>query len=348
MRPATAPRPRAERRLLWLDPTTGALADARVDELPARLRPGDLVVVNDAATLPASLPASLPSGAAGEVRLVRARDDGRRWQAVLFGAGDWRTPTERRPPPEPLAAGARLGVAGLPATVLAVSRTSVRLLELVFETELDRVWAAIYGAGRPIQYAHVQAPLALWSVQTAWAARPWAAEPPSAGLPLDWSLLTALGRRGVGLAAVTHGAGLSATGDPALDAALPLPERLEVPAATVARVAAARAAGGRVIAVGTSVVRALESAAAGGTLVATRGETDLVIGPGFRPRVADGLLTGFHEPTASHYALLQAFAPRAQLDAAYAHAERAGYLGHELGDVNLILPSGGHAEESPL
>jgi S-adenosylmethionine:tRNA ribosyltransferase-isomerase len=335
--PATAPRPRGERRLLRLSRASGALEDARVATLPALLRPADLVVVNDAATLPASLPAILPSGAAGEVRLVRARDDGRCWQAVLFGAGDWRTPTEHRAPPEPLAAGDRLRVAALPATVLAVSRTSVRLFELRFEDDVDRVWAALYDAGRPIQYAHVPAPLALWSVQTAWAARPWAAEPPSAGLPFDWSLLLALRRRGVGLAAITHGAGLSTTGDPALDAALRLRERLEVSAAAVARIAAARAAGGRVIAVGTSVVRALESAAPGGGLQAARGETDLVIGPGFRPRVVDGLLTGFHEPTASHFALLQAFASRAQLEAAYAHAERAGYLGHELGDVNLIL-----------
>lgn len=339
MRAASAPRAGGERRLLLLDPATGAFADAELAALPALLRPGDVAVVNDAATLPASLPVTLPSGAAGELRLVRARDDGRSWQAVLFGAGDWRTPTEHRPPPEAIAPGARLRVAAaLTATVLAVSRTSVRLFELRFEDDLDAVWTTLYGAGRPIQYAHVPEPLALWSVQTAWATRPWAAEAPSAGLPLDWSLLLGLRARGVALASVTHGAGLSATGDPALDAALPLPERLEVPAATVARIAAARAAGGRVVAVGTSVVRALESAAAGGTLRPASGETDLVLGPGFCRRVVDGLLTGLHEPTASHYALLQAFAPRAQLDAAYAHAERAGYLGHEFGDANLILP----------
>jgi S-adenosylmethionine:tRNA ribosyltransferase-isomerase len=92
-----------------------------------------------------------------------------------------------------------------------------------------------------------------------------------------------------------------------------------------------------VIAVGTSVVRALESAAAGGELRAARGDTDLVLGPGYRPRVVDGLLTGLHEPTGSHFALLQAFASRAQLERAYAHAEATGYLGHEFGDANLIL-----------
>jgi S-adenosylmethionine:tRNA ribosyltransferase-isomerase len=158
-------------------------------------------------------------------------------------------------------------------------------------------------------------------------------------VPLAWSLLVELRQRGVELAAVTEGAGLSSTGDPAIDAALPLPERFEVSAATAAAVAAAKERGGRVIAVGTSVVRALESAAASasGVVRATAGETDLVIGPGYRLRAVDGLFTGLHEATASHYALLQAFASRAQLDVAYAHAERGGYVGHEFGDANLIL-----------
>jgi S-adenosylmethionine:tRNA ribosyltransferase-isomerase len=221
--------------------------------------------------------------------------------------------------------------------VLEVSRTHVRLFELRFENDVDVVWAAIYRRGRPIQYAHVEAPLALWSVQTPFAARPWSAELPSAGLPLDWSLLTALRARGIGLGAVTHGCGLSSTGDAALDAALPLAERLEVSPSTVRAIATTRRHGGRVVAAGTSVVRALESAAATGELREMRGETSLLIGPGHRLRAVDGLLTGLHEPTASHYALLQAFATPAQLAAAYAHAERAGYLDHEFGDANLIL-----------
>jgi S-adenosylmethionine:tRNA ribosyltransferase-isomerase len=337
VRAASAPRARSERRLLLLDRQTGAVGDAALEDLPSLVRAGDLFVVNDAATLPASLPARLPSGAAAEVRLVRTLDEGRSWRAVLFGAGDWRTPTERRAPPEPLAVGARLEIAGLTATVTAVSRTSVRLFEHVFETDADGAWAAIYRHGRPIQYAHVPEPLALWSVQTAYAARPWAAEAPSAGVPLDWALLSALRARGVGLAPITEGAGLSSTGDAALDATLPLPERFEVSPATVRAVERAKAAGGRIVAVGTSVVRALESAASSGTLRAASGDTDLVIGPGYRPRVVDGLFTGLHEPTASHFALLQAFATRAELEHAYMHAERGGYVGHEFGDANLIL-----------
>jgi S-adenosylmethionine:tRNA ribosyltransferase-isomerase len=339
---ATQTRARRERKLLTLGRRDGAIAHARLDDLPSLLAPGDALVVNDAATLPAALPATFPSGAPGELRLVRQLGndgrapggDGRAWRAVTMGAGDWRTPTEKRPLPEPLAAGDALVVAGLPAQVIAVSPRHARLVDVLFDAPADDAWRAIYERGRPIQYAHVPAPLPLWSVQTPFAARPWAVEAPSAGLPLDWELLTRLAARGVALAAVSHGAGLSSTGDAALDAALPLPERYEVPPATQALLARVRRDGGRVVACGTSVVRALESFALAG---AAAGETELLIGPGHRLRAVDGLLTGMHDPTASHFALLHAFAPRAALDAAYREAERAGYLGHEFGDCNLIL-----------
>src|SRR5262249_29281050 len=149
-----------------------------------------------------------------------------------------------------------------------------RLVDLRFDRAGDGLWAALYRAGRPVQYAHVAEPLPLWAVQTRYGARPWAAELPSAGRPPPWGVLGALPPRGVGLARVTHACGLSATGDEALDAALPLPERYDVPAATVEAVARAR----RVVAVGTSVVRALEGAAARhGRLVAGEGETDLIV-----------------------------------------------------------------------
>ena len=142
------------------------------------------------------------------------------------------------------------------------------------------------------------------------------------------------------IASITHAAGLSSTGDPALDAALPLPERFDVPQATVQAVERSRRTRGRVIAIGTTPVRALEGSAMqhGGTLVAGTGVTELVIGPGYRRRVVEGLLTGVHEPGASHYALLQAFAPANLLAQATAHSANAGYLAHEFGDSWLILP----------
>ena len=224
-----------------------------------------------------------------------------------------------------------------------MSSISSRLLAVRFEQRPDVLWPALYRHGRPVQYAYTAAPLELWHTQTSYGARPWSVEAPSAGRPLTPSLLAAVSRRGVALATLTHAAGLSSTGDAALDRALPLPERSDVPATTVAAVEAARARGGRVVAVGTTVVRALEGRARahahGRRLVAGVGWTDLRIGAGFAPALVDGILTGMHEPEASHFALLEAFAPRAVLAEAHAHAEERGYLAHEFGDSMLILSS---------
>jgi S-adenosylmethionine:tRNA ribosyltransferase-isomerase len=156
---------------------------------------------------------------------------------------------------------------------------------------------------------------------------------------LSWEILLALRRKGVRWASLTHAAGLSSTGDPAIDAALPLAERYEIPSATVRAVTGTRARGGRVVAVGTTVVRALEGAASkDGALRAGAGETDLIITPAFRPRIVDGILSGAHAAHESHFSLLAAFAGPALLAAAATHAEQAGFLTHELGDSMLVLP----------
>jgi S-adenosylmethionine:tRNA ribosyltransferase-isomerase len=325
-------------RLLHVDPGSGRLRDLPLAELPSLFRPGDLLVLNDAATLPASLPARDPRGAPCEVRLA-GKGEGGHWRAVLFGAGDWRTRTEDRPAPPGLGAGDHLSFGDdLSAVVVAVSALSPRLVELRFDLQGAALFAALYRQGRPVQYSYLAGELRLWHVQSRFASRPWAVEPPSAGRPLTWALLTALRRRGVVLARLTHAAGLSSTGDPALDAALPLPEAYDIPAETVAAILAARARGGRIVAAGTSVVRALESAAAGrGGLQPGRGTARLRLSAGFRLRVADGILTGLHEPGTSHFALLGAFASPDVLDAASRHAEAAGYLAHEFGDTSLVL-----------
>jgi S-adenosylmethionine:tRNA ribosyltransferase-isomerase len=345
MTAASGPRGAAgEERLLAVDAGAGAVEEMRLVELPRLLEPGDLLVVNDAATLPASLAGSA-SGEPLEVRLLSEREGGA-WDAVLLGAGDWRTPTERRPPPPALQAGERVAMAGgLSAAVEGVSPLSPRLVSLRFDLPRDALFAALYAAGRPVQYAHLRAPLDLRDVQTPFAARPWAAEMPSAGRPLTWDLLSRLRRGGVAVAALTHAAGLSSTGDPDLDAALPLPERFEIPPATVSALGAARRRAGRIAAVGTTVVRALEGSAArnGGRVVAGVGTTDLRLGPESRRRVVDAILTGIHEPGTSHHALLGAFAPRPLLDRALALAEERGFLGHEFGDAMFISgpPAGG-------
>ena len=343
MKPATWPRDRAlDERLLRIDPRSGALRDARVGDLPGMLRKGDLLVVNDSATLPASLH-GLADGEPVEARIFDGAEgairDGR-FRALLFGAGDARSRTEDRPLPPPLDEGATVTFGpDLAAMVEHVSPASPRLVDLVFRERGARLWSALYRHGHPVQYAHVAGPLELWHVQTRYGSRPWCAEMPSAGRPLTWGLLLALLRAGVTLASLTHAAGLSSTGDPALDALLPMPERFDIPEATARAVQSTRAAGGRVIAVGTTVTRALEGSAAqhGGEVRAGTGVTDLVLRKGFRPRVVDGLLSGMHEPEASHFRLLEAFAPLETLTRAHAYAEDHGYLGHEFGDSSLIL-----------
>jgi len=338
---------RANARLLHLDVAREAFADRRASELPQLIGPGDVLVVNDAATLPASLHGRVQEGEAQEeeapgspieLRLLGQEPDGS-WRAVLFGAGDWRTPTERRPAPPRLERGARLAFGALTARVEELLEPSPRLLRVRFDAEGARFWSALYRVGRPVQYSYLGAPLPLWDAQTSYAARPWAVEAPSAGYPLDAARLLALRARGVEILPITHAAGLSATGDPALDAALPLAERFSIPERSASALLAARRAGRRVVAVGTTVVRALEGNALqnGGQLTAGEGSTTLHIGPGYRRQVTGALLTGMHDPTESHYALLQTFAPRALLDRAHAQAQRWGYLGHEFGDACLIV-----------
>jgi S-adenosylmethionine:tRNA ribosyltransferase-isomerase len=207
---------------------------------------------------------------------------------------------------------------------------------LRFDGTPDAIWAGLARHGKPVQYAHLREPLALWDSWTRIAALPVAFEPPSAGFLLDWRLLDALRERGIGFATLTHAAGLSSTGDPALDARLPLAEPYHLGAATVQAMARTRAAGGRIVALGTTVARALEHAASLGPLRPGEGLADNRLGPGSALRVVDGLVSGTHEPGTSHHALLQAFAPAATLGRMDRALEEGGYRGHEYGDSVLL------------
>ncbi len=319
-------------RLVTIGRADDTIALHRFAALPSLLRAGDLLVVNDAATLPASLHGHSPSGAELELRLA-APVDGSRLIGVLFGAGDFHTRTEDRPPPPNVRAGDTLTLGVLQARVTAIAG---RRIELIAQLAGDALWQALYSAGAPVQYAHRSQALPLYSVQTAYAARPWSAEMPSAGRPLTWDVLLGLRRAGIALATLTHAAGLSSTGDDALDRALPWPERYEIPRATVEAIGAARARGGRVVAIGTTVVRALESATQSGELAAGGGIATLRLDGGYRPRVVDGLISGLHVPGESHFELLSAFAPRERLARAMAFAASHGLSSHELGDACLI------------
>jgi S-adenosylmethionine:tRNA ribosyltransferase-isomerase len=316
-------------RLVVVSRGDDAVSLTRFAELPALLRDRDLVVVNDAATLPASLRARTARGEDIELRLS-APVDGNRLHGVLLGAGDHQTRTEHRPAPPAIFVGDELSFGALCARVVAVAG---RRVELIARADGDVLWQALYVAGRPVQYAHRPELLPLYAVQTAYAARPWAVEMPSAGRALTWEVLLGLRRAGVAIAQLTHAAGLSSTGDDALDRALSWPERYEIPRRTIDAIAETRARGGRVIAVGTTVVRALESAAgAAGSGVAT-----LRLDGNSRLRVVDGILSGLHAPGESHFELLSAFAPASRLARAIELASAHGLSAHELGDACLVL-----------
>lgn len=316
--------------------------DGRVRHLPRAelidvFEVGDLVIANDAATLPASLKGvHLQSGGEIEVRLAahdsRAPNRARCFTAVLFGSGDFRMRTEDRPLPPAVFAGDQLIFGTLTATVTRLLH-SPRLVELRFEGRPGQFWEGIARSGRPVQYAHVAAPLAVWDTWTAVAGPPVAFEPPSAGFALDWNLLAQMKRRGIQFATLTHAAGLSSTGDPQLDALLPFDEPYRIPAATARAIGKARATRGRIIAIGTTVVRALEHAAnPDGEVPAGEGIATQRITAQTRLRVVDAILSGTHEPGASHYDLLRAFAPEPLLQRIDKELNAHDYRTHEFGD----------------
>jgi S-adenosylmethionine:tRNA ribosyltransferase-isomerase len=305
------------------------------------LRPKDLVIANDAATLPASLHgAHVRTGAPVEVRLAGRRslavDDVTHFDAIVFGAQDFRTRTEQRPPPPTLSPGDRLLLGPLHA-VIGRLLDHPRLAALKFEGTPDEIWAGLARHGRPIQYAHLATPLTLRDVWTSNAALPVAFEPPSAGFLLNWRMLADIRARGARFATLTHAAGISSTGDPELDRRLPFDEPYYIPPSTTEELRIAKASGGRIVAIGTTVVRALEHAASldavadGGFGIASQR-----VGPESSLRVVDAILSGTHEPGTSHYELLRAFVDDDTLGRARNELEAHGYRTHEFGDSVLL------------
>ena len=310
---------RADVALLVASRADGGVAHSRFADLGRFLRPGDLLVVNTSATLPAALPAQLD----GEDVLLHL--------STPAEAGNWvvevRT-AELMPLPAP-----RMGaVVGLPggasakllARYLASRRLSVARLSLG-----EPVESYLRRHGKPIRYRHEPSERPLDDYQTVFAVDPGSAEMPSAARPFTGQLV------GVLIAPVTLHAGVSSLelGEN------PYPERYRVPGATARLVNAVHDWGGRVIAVGTTVVRALETVATpAGRVRAGEGLTNLVVTPERGMHTVDGLITGWHEPSSSHLRLLEAAAGHDLLARSYAAAEARGYSFHEFGDSHLILP----------
>ncbi|MET7715391.1 S-adenosylmethionine:tRNA ribosyltransferase-isomerase [Streptomyces sp. NPDC005407] len=302
-------------------------------DLPGQLCAGDVLVVNTSTTLPAAVGGRV-GGAVVVVHFSTRGDDGR-WAVEL-----------RRPD----GSGSTLPRAGGPAgAVVRLPGGEHLVLEEPLAPGADRLWWASVSVdipgllrryGRPIRYGYTAQDQPLSAYQTVFAlpspGGAGSAEMPSAARPFTARLVAQLVSRGVQFAPITLHTGVASAEahEP------PYPERFEVPATTAWLVNTARVGGGRIVAVGTTAVRALESAAGpDGVVHAASGLTDLVITPRRGVRAVDGLLTGLHEPEASHLLMLEAIAGREALGRSYGEALRHLYLWHEFGDSHLILPN---------
>ncbi len=299
--------------------------------LPQLLDPGDLVVVNTSATLPAALTGHHSDGRPALVHVSGWTDE-----------SEWIVEIRRHDNGGPDVSVASKDVIRLPGhLMLTLTRPHPD-----HTVTRSRLWTALvtpptalveYLAqhGRPIVYGHVPAGLPLSERQTVYADEPGSAEMPSAGRPFSSDVVLDLVTRGVALAPILLHTGVSSqeSGEP------PQPERFRVSQSTANLVNATRAGGGRVVAVGTTVTRALESAVADdGTARAGSGWTSLVLGPDRPPRLVTGLLTGWHDPAASHLALVESVAGSGLTQLAYDAAIEERYLWHEFGDSCLLLP----------
>lgn len=333
----TAPAPAEARglardavRLLVAAPD--GVTHTRFDRLADHLRRGDLLVINDSAVEPRQLDASLAGRGRVVVHLAQRLADAT-WVVELRAAPDARRALLDASPGDVVTA------AGLVATLVSAypqghSSPTGRGNRLWRATVSGDVSKALRTAGRPIAYGYLDRRYPLEAYQTVFGTRPGSAESPSAARPFTPELVTQLVSRGIQFAPVTLHTGVSS--QEAGEA--PAPEWFEVSAATARIVNQTRQARGRVVAVGTTATRALESAVVDDDVVAAGGWTSRVVTPADPPRVVNGLVTGWHDPHASHLLLVEAVAGLALTQQAYDAAVGAGYLWHEFGDAGLFLP----------
>lgn len=327
---ATAP---AEARGLQRDEvrllvsTPNGHEDTVFQRLDEHLRPGDLLVVNRSATIPASLPAM---AALGDFRLNLS---------THYGGGLWLAEprwSASRPGPLPLERGETIAVTGAPATVVGPHPSLPRLLFVRLDPNTERL---MWRLGEPIRYGYVDTAYPLAMYQTIFARRAGSAEMPSAGRPFTRRMIDRLIAHGVEIAGIVLHTGVSSleVESDRLEDHPMYAEPFQVPAATADAVNRARQAGRRVIAVGTTVVRALETAWDGCAVRPSQGFTSIFIHPGRAVQTVDGLISGFHDPLASHLAMLYAVAGEALVRSAYREAVAQRYLWHEFGDSHLLL-----------
>ncbi len=305
----------------------GQHTHAHFRDLASFLHAGDLLVVNQSATLPASLPAR---GAPGSFIVNLSTHYGRGLWVV---EPRWST---AQPGPLPLAAGETIQAAGVSARLVAPYPGIPRLWFAQFSGDLDQ---AMRQHGQPIRYGYVPQPYPLSAYQTFFSSVPGSAEMPSAAQPFTPRVVARLRAKGIEIAGLVLHTGVSSLEVEVEDVeSHPLyAEPFQVPPATARAVNEARRARRRVIAVGTTVIRALESAWDGQQIRPAAGFTRLYVHPQRGIHAVDGLITGLHDPVTSHLAMLYALASQDTIRAAYAEAVREGYLWHEFGDSHLIL-----------
>lgn len=322
-------------RLVVANPTGSVTTTFR--HLGRFLCAGDLLVVNTSATRQAALDVRRADGTQAPLHLSTVLDDDtwvvevRRARGLDGGFADGPATDVRPGEPLHLPGGRTLHV-GRPYP--DPDSGSPRLWRAVTESGVH-VDAYLRRYGRPIRYGYVPKRWPMSAYRTVFGSEPGSAEMPSAGRPFTARLVTDLVARGVVIAPLVLHTGVSSpeSHEP------PYPERYDVPAATARSVNAARADGGRIIAVGTTVTRALETVAdLNGWVHAGRGWTDLVLGAARPARVVEGLITGWHPPEASHLMLLEAVAGTDIVQRAYDTALRGSLLWHEFGDSCLLLP----------
>ena len=303
---------------------------ARFNDLPEFLKSGDLIVVNESATIPASLPAE---GSIGKFLLNLSTDYG---NGLWLAEPRW---SASEPGPLPLTEGEPIRLPGLIGRLVSPYPGLTRLW---FVQIRGNVAAALAEHGFPVRYGYLDQDYPLDAYQTIFARVPGSAEMPSAARPFSQPVIDKLRVKGVEIAAIVLHTGVSSleVDSSVLEDQAMYPEPFEVSPATAKAVNDAKSAGRRVIAVGTTVVRALESAWDGAQVQPVSGFTRLYIHPSRGVHVVDGLLTGFHDPMASHLAMLYALAGEEMVRSAYAEAVEHNYLWHEFGDINLILPRG--------
>lgn len=323
-------------RLMVQDRANGRLRHARFRDLPDLLEAGDALILNTSRTLPAALPART-AAVSGLVVHLSAR----------LGPSEWIVEVRQQTggggsaPFSGMTWGDVLHLPGDRAALLTgpygsmASQPDARARLWRADLDLGPDWQSYLELrGQPIRYGHATERWPITYYQTVYADEPGSAEMPSAGRPFTRRLLHTLEDAGVGIGTLILHCGVSSLEQPER----PHDEYYRVPAETAELVNATKASGRRVVAVGTTVVRALESAAAtGGTVRPTEGWTGMLIGPDRPPRVVDGLLTGLHEPRSTHLGLLGALTSVEHLRAAYRAALLEGYLWHEFGDSHVLL-----------